>query len=145
MTTIIQTKSYRLTDKEHKKLKELCDTQTKAVQLVFDYYRYFMNLNDAKRIGSVHSGYSCSYNWHRNGVVNAGGYSYSHEFNTPYIYLASNYKTASKQADLNKLKTLIMLSPDMHCEEEHGYLRVKSINLELPSIKNNSLGLERKL
>jgi hypothetical protein len=129
---------------EQKKLKEQCMLEFRAVSLVFEYYRYFMNIDTAKRVGHIICGYN--YSWSRNS--NTGNYIYTPVFGKPCIYLTTWYKCPERRAEVNRLKQLLMFSPDMVVEEDPAInhkLIVKSVNLDLPSIKNNSIGFERKV
>ena len=112
--------------------------ELRALKLVFDYYRYFLNCDEAKQFGGVTDGKSWSY---QNG-------KYITLYGKPRIWLRK-YKTLEKRKEVEKMYNLLTLSPDLEVEDQNTKwahtLQVNWIDPELPSIKNNSLGFERNV
>lgn len=110
----------------------------RALKLVFDYYRYFLNCDEAKQFGGVQDGKSWQY---QNG-------KYITSYGEPSIWL-HKYKTPEKRREVEKMYNLLTLSPDLEIEDQSNQwcynLKVTWIDPELPSIKNNSLGFERNV
>ena len=124
-----------MTTIEQKKL------ELRAVKLVFDYYRYFMCCDEAKSFGRVHYDSGSRWNWQKR--------TYTQQ-NDPEITInLRTYKIKEKKAEVDKFRNMLMLSPDMEIVQlDPRYpnnLKVNWVNLELPSIKNNTLGFERNV
>lgn len=143
----------------NKKIEE-CHTY-RAVKLVFDYYKYFMNCDKAKIFGGVNVDYKyitkpTTY------ISNYWDHTKGQYVQTPVTYNITvkdltqepeisiwfyNYKSKKKAAEVERLRQLLLLSPDMELEENGNkwHYKVKYVNLSLPSIKDNALGFERKI
>lgn len=113
--------------------------ELRAIKLVFDYYRYFLNCDEAVQFGGVNGG--SYWSWQA-----PGQYTY---INLPPIVWLRKYKTPAKRKEVDKMHQLLTLSPDLEVvdkSDNHSYrLEVTWVNPELPSIKNNSLGFERNV
>lgn len=120
--------------------KEQHNQQIRAVNLVIDYYKYFLNIDFAK----------CPVN-----VIEHIEYDHQKK---EWIYKGARisvrkYKSKKRNEEVSRLKNLLTLHPDMQCtpdttahlwyKDRYDFYDVIWIDLRLPSIANNTLGLER--